>query len=100
MLFHHIARSRCTVLRIQWYIPCKVLNLARIDFAPCSLRRPISAPVSLDHGTNGPPSKCIFIDMEESGNDGAINCVVAGSVERLYSQLFNTGSVRTGHFLS
>ena len=63
----------------EWYVYCKELNLAWMDSAPCSLRRPNPTYIRLAHGTVCSTSMCIFNVIEQSGKE-LLKCSMSWAV--------------------
>ena len=69
MLLHNQGQSFDWVIYRIVYVRCKELNLAWMDSAPCSPRRPNPTYVLFAHGTVCSSSMCIFNVIEQSGKE-------------------------------
>ena len=70
-----LSTGSCT----EWYVRCKELNLAWMDSAPCSPRRPNPTYVLFGHGTVCSSSMCIFNVIEQSGKE-LLKCSMSWAV--------------------
>ena len=93
-----LSTGSCT----EWYVRCKELNLAWMDSAPCSLRRPNPTYVLFAHDTVFSSSMCIFNVIEQSGKE-LLKCSMSWAIIvsiGLCIQLFHTCTCTCMHVKS